>query len=172
MTPGLWFADNSMKSNVVQVSLGGVDIAFVQKIDVLGLCINNRLNFNEHVHRICSKASAHISSLQCLTGWVEYPGRRAIYTSCIASYFKYCPLVCVFTSRQSKHTIDKIRESAIWFVLEDHISNYISSYLLLISGLDSFRIYAVESLMIELYQMYFKNNPYDSRDKCKSIQPM
>ena len=49
-----WFADNSMKANVdkfqgiilsggrnnttVHVSLDDVDIAFVQKIDVLGVC--------------------------------------------------------------------------------------------------------------------------------------
>ena len=54
MRPG--FADNSMKANAekfrrviqtgnrnntdVQVSLGDVDIAFVQKIDVLGVCID------------------------------------------------------------------------------------------------------------------------------------
>ena len=57
-----WFADNSMKANVdkfqgiilsggrnnttIQVSLDDVDIAFVQKIDVLGVCIDRKLNFN------------------------------------------------------------------------------------------------------------------------------
>ena len=71
-----WFADNSMKANVdkfqgiilsggrkntaVQVSLDDVDIAFVQKIDVLGVCIDGKVNFNEHVCRFCSKASAQI----------------------------------------------------------------------------------------------------------------
>ena len=30
----------------VQVSLGDVDIAFVQKIDVLDVCIDGKLNFN------------------------------------------------------------------------------------------------------------------------------
>ena len=90
-----WFADNSMKANVdkfqgiilsggrnntaIQVSLDDVDIAFVQKIDVLGVCIDGKLNFNEHVCRICSKASAQISALQRLTGLVDYPSRKAIY---------------------------------------------------------------------------------------------
>ena len=98
-----WFADNSMKANAdkfqgivlpgsrnnanVQVSLGGVDIAFVKKIDVLGVCIDGKLNFNEHVDRICSKASAQISALQRLTGLVDYQSRKAIYTSFIASNF-------------------------------------------------------------------------------------
>ena len=91
-----WFADNSMKSNVdkfhgiilsggqsntaIQVSLDDVDIVFVQKIDVLGVCIDGKLNFNEHVCRICSKASAQISALRRLTGLLDYPSRKAIYT--------------------------------------------------------------------------------------------
>ena len=102
-----WFAENSMKANAdkfqgivfpgsrnntnVQVSLGGVDIAFAQTIDVLGVCIDGKLNFNEHVHRICSKASTQISDLQRLTGLVDYQSRKAIYTSFIASNFNCCP---------------------------------------------------------------------------------
>ena len=74
-----WFADNFMKANAdtfqgivlpgshnntdVRVSLGCRHIAFVQKIDVLGVCIDEKLNFNEHVHRICSKASTQICAL-------------------------------------------------------------------------------------------------------------
>ena len=162
-----WFAENSMKANAekfqgliptgsrndtdVQVSLGDVDIAFVQKIDVLGVCIDGKLNFNEHVRRICSKASAQISALQRLTGLVDYPSRKAIYTSFIASNFNYCPLVWFFTSRDSINKIDKIQERALRFVLKDHVSCY--KDLLLNSGFDSFRIYAVKSLMIELYKI-------------------
>ena len=154
-----WFADNSMKANVdkfqgiilsggrsntaIQVSLDDVDIAFVQKIDVLGVCIDGKLNFNEHVCRICSKASAQISALQRLTGLVDYPSRKAIYTSFIASNFNYCPLVWFFTSRESIDKIDKIQERALRFVLKDHISDY--KNLLLKSGFDSFRICAVNT---------------------------
>ena len=160
-----WFADNSMKANAdkfqgivlpgsrnnanVQVSLGGVDIAFVKKKDVLGVCIDGKLNFNEHVHRICSKASAQISALQRLTG-LDYQSRKAIYTSFIASNFNYCPLVWFFTSRGSINKIDKIQERALRFVLKDHTSSY--NDLLLKSGFDSFRIYAVKSLMTELFK--------------------
>ena len=57
--------------------------------------------------------------------------------------------------------------------------------LLLKSGFDSFRIYAVESLMIELYKILEGMTPnylfelfvkadtqYNTRDKCRLIQPM
>ena len=145
--------------------------------------IDGKLNFNEHVHRICSKASAQISALQRLTGLVDYPSRKPIYTSFISSNFNYCPLVCFFTSRESINKIDKIQERALRFVLKDHTSNY--KNLLLKSGFDSFRIYAVKSMVIELFkilegmtpnylsELFVKaDTPYDTRDKFKSIQPL
>ena len=149
------------------------------------MCIDGKLNFNEHVRRICSKASAQISALQRLTGLVDYPSRKAIYTSFIASNFNYCPLVWFFTSRDSINKIDKIHERALRFVLKDHVSCY--KDILLNSGFDSFRIYAVKfkSLMIELYkilegmtpnylsELFVKaDTPYNTRDKCRLIQPM
>ena len=130
-----------------------------------------------------SKASAQISALQRLTGLLDYPSRKAIYTSFIASNFNYCPLVWFFTNRESIDKIDKIQERALRFVLKDHISDYTN--LLLKSGFDSFRIYAVKCLMIELFKilkgitpnylsdLFVKaDNPYDTRDKYKLIQPL
>ena len=43
-------------NTAIQVSLDDVDIAFLQKIDVLGVCIDGKLNFNEHVQRPVPKS--------------------------------------------------------------------------------------------------------------------
>ena len=88
-----------------------------------------------------------------------------------------------FTSREDIDRIDKIQERALRFVLKDHISDY--KNLLLKSGFDSFRIYAVKCLMIELFKilegitpnylsdLFVKaDTPYDTRDKNKLIQPL
>ena len=69
------FADNFMKSNgdkfqgiILPVNrkntFGDIDITIVQRINVLGMCIDGKLNFNEYVRRICSKSSAKIYALQ------------------------------------------------------------------------------------------------------------
>ena len=58
---------------------------FVSKIEVLGVSIHDKLNFDDHVKRICSKASAQISALQRLTGLIDLPSRKAIYSSFIAA---------------------------------------------------------------------------------------
>ena len=81
----------------------------------------------------------------------------------------------VFTSRESINTIDNIQERELRFVLKDHVPNYWN--ILLKSGFDSFRIYAVKSLVIELFkilegmtpnylsELFVKADaPYDTRD--------
>ena len=108
----------------VQVSVGYVCIVFVQKINILGICIDGKLNFDEHVHRIYPKASAQIFALQRLTGLIDYPSRKVICTRFIASNFNYCSLVCFFTSRESINIIDKIQESALRYVPKDHIYDF------------------------------------------------
>ena len=93
----------------------------------------------------------------------------------IVSNFNYCPLVCFFTSRESIDKIDKIRERSLRCVLKDHIFNH--KNLLLKSGFDW--------LMIELFKILkgmtpnylcdfhvYADTPYDTKDKCKSIQPL
>ena len=115
------------------------------------MCVDGKLNFNEHVCRICSKAIAQISALQRLTGLVDYTSRKVIYTSCIASNFNYCPLVRFFTSRESIDKIDKILERELRFVLKDHI--YDDANLLLKSKFESFRIFADKCLKIELFKI-------------------
>ena len=109
--------------------------------------------------------------------------RQYFYFTTVTTNFNYCPLVCFFTSRESIDKIDKIQERALRFVLKDHISNYKNP--LLKSDFDSFRIYAVKSLMTELFkilegmtpnylsELFVKADmPYDTRDKCKLIQPL
>ena len=71
-----WFTDNSMRANAgkfqgiilcgsreqktININVGESDICFVSRIEVLGVSIDDKLNFNDHVKRICSKASAPI----------------------------------------------------------------------------------------------------------------
>ena len=119
-----WFSENSMQENPLKfqgillkgnkdcsdfkVSIRGQDINFFKSITALGICIDENLTFDNHVNNICSKASRQINALQRLTGILDLPSRRAIYTSFIVSNFNYCPLVWFFTSRASIIKMQKL----------------------------------------------------------------
>ena len=110
-----WFCDNAMEANPskfqgilfkgnkqvsdFKVSVDGHDIGFSNSMTSLGICIDDTLTFDSHISDICIKASRQISALQQLTGLLDYPSRKAIYSNFISSHFDYSPLVWFFTSR-------------------------------------------------------------------------
>ena len=112
-----WFCDNAMEANPskfqgisfkgnkqvsdFKVSVDGHDMKFSNSMTSLGICIDDTLTFDSHISDLCLKASRQISALQRLTGLLDYPSRKAIYSSFISSHFNYCPLVWFFTSRAS-----------------------------------------------------------------------
>ena len=101
-----WFTDNSMRADAdkfqgiilcggreqktININVLESNICFVAKIELLGISIDDKLNFNDHFRRICSKASAQIHALQHLTGLIDLPSRKAIYSS--FTNFNNCPL--------------------------------------------------------------------------------
>ena len=95
---GVLFKGNKQASDF-KVSVGGQNIEFSKSMTLLGICIDENLNFDLHIKDICLKASCQVSALQCLTGLLDLASRKAIYTSFILSNFNYCPLVWFFTSR-------------------------------------------------------------------------
>ena len=191
-----WFFDNALEANPTKfqglllkgnkqasefsVSIRGQDIEFSKSITALGICIDENLTFDEHVNDICLKASRQISALQRLTGFIDMPGRKAIYNSFIVSNFNCCPLVWFFTSRESINKMQKIQERALRFVLKDSTSDY--DTLLTKCGVDSFRISSLKSMAVEIYKilnemspeylsLFSKSSiPYSLRDNNKLIQ--
>ena len=135
-----WFFDNAMEANPIKfqglllkgnqqasefsVSIRGQHIEFSKSITALGICIDENLTFDEHKNNICLKASRQISALQRLIGFIDMPGRKAIYNSFIVSNFNYCPLVWFFTSREIINKMQKIQERPFRFVLKDSTSDY------------------------------------------------
>ena len=189
-----WFSENAMQANPTKfqgillkgnkdgsdfkVSIKGQDIDFSKSITALGICIDENLTFDNHVNNNCLKASRQIGALQRLTGLLDLPSRRAIYTSFIVSKFNYCPLVWFFTSRASIVKMQKLQERALRFVLKDSISDY--ETLLSKGGVDSFENMAVEIYKIlngmdpkYLSALFSKaSTPYNLRDDNKLIQPL
>ena len=162
-----WFSEDAMEANPTKfqgiifkgnkqapdlnMSVDGNDIEFSQSMSALGICIDENLTSDILIDNICLKASRQISALQRLTGLLDFPSRKAIYNSFISSLFNYCPLVWFFTSKSSIAKRQKIQELALHFVLKDSVSDY--KILLAKSGVDSFRIWTIKIMAIEIYKI-------------------
>ena len=73
------------KVNGFRVYVEGTEIESQSEIDVLGVCIDDDMNFNSHVNNVYknwgTKAGKQVSALQRLTGVLDQKSRMAIYQS-------------------------------------------------------------------------------------------
>ena len=60
---------------------------------IIGVIIDNKLNFKSHISELCKKASQKIAALSRLSSCLPNSEKKLIFNSVIASQFSYCPLL-------------------------------------------------------------------------------
>ena len=85
---------------------------------LLGIKVDSRLNFNEHLDGIIKKASRKINALSRITPFMNISKRRILMNSFFNSQFNYCPPVWMFivvllTARLTVYT----KESCVLFIM-------------------------------------------------------
>ena len=68
-----------------------------ESVKLLGVSIDNRLNFNEHVSNLCKKASTKLHALARISKFISQEKLRLLMKAFIESQFSYCPLYGCFT---------------------------------------------------------------------------
>ena len=122
-----WFADNFMKLNadkchllvlgqrcddLVTVRIGSVNVVNSYEEKLLGAQIDSKLSFENHVSKLCQKASNKLYALARISPYMDQRKLRTLVRAFIASQFQYCPLIWMFHSRQLNKKINKIQERA------------------------------------------------------------
>ena len=91
---------------------------------VLGVDIDDKLNFNSHVSNMCNKAGRQLNVLQRLKGSLDWASRLSIYKSFIMSNISYWPVVWMSTSKSLLSKLEDIKKRALLFGLDDYTSDY------------------------------------------------
>ena len=132
-------------------------ISCTERMKVLGVKIDNKLNFTEHISDVCIKAGQQLNILQRLKKVLDYKSRMVIYKSFIMSNFNYCPIVWIFTCKKSLDRIEDIKKRALRFVLDDYWSS--CHDLLIQSEVPGIKIMTLRLLTIEVFKCVNKLNP-------------
>ena len=101
-----WINNNHMKGNpdkfhilltcndeTLSVNVGDNKILNRGSEKLLGITIDSKLYFDDHVISLCKKASQKLHALARVAQYMNIPKRRAIIKAFINSQFGYCPLV-------------------------------------------------------------------------------
>ena len=159
-----WVSINGLKANPdkFHLLLNSTDLTKSIKVDkfdifnsnsekLLGITFDNKLTFNEHVSRLCKKASQKLHALVRVSRYMNTAKKRLIMKSFINSQFGYCPLVWLFHSRTLNTRINKIHERALRIVYDDKLSTF--EDLLKRDKSVSIHIRNIQKLAIELFKV-------------------
>ena len=128
-----WFQDNYLKMNedkchllitnqndsCISVNIGNETISNRNSEKLLGITIDNNLNFTEHISTICKKVSLKLHALARISKLMSTEKLRTIMKAFIESQFGYCPLVWMFHSRALNNKINKLHERGLRLVYKD-----------------------------------------------------
>ena len=84
-----------------------------EKVKLLGIYTDNRLNFDYHISQLYKKAGKRLKALTRVFKYMNISQRKLIAIAFIMSQFSCCPLICMFHSRTMEHRMNKIHERAI-----------------------------------------------------------
>ena len=196
-TATVWFDNNYMCANPdkfqsiildrdgkqsLSISVQDNTIFSDPSIKVLGIVLDNKLKFDEHVSQMCLKASRQINALKRISKYLDEKCRILVYKSFISSNFNYCPVSWMFCGKTNLNKLEKLQERALRFVFHDATSPY--ETLLERGNFLSLSVYRVRCLAIEVFKCVHGNNPaylnnlfkqsnlkYNLRDSSRLEQP-
>ena len=167
-----WFSDNYMKlnedkchlltfgnmsSDSVSVKIGSSTIANSTEEKLLGVTLDSKLTFEQHVSNLCQKVSNKLYALSRIAHYMDQAKLRMLMTSFINSQFQYCPLAWMFHSRKLNTKINKLHERALRITYRDQESSF--EDLLGHDNSVSVHQKSLQVLMIEMFKTKHGLNP-------------
>ena len=76
-----------------------------EKVKLLGIHIDNRLNFDYQISQLYKKAAKKLHALTQVFKYMDISQRKSVASAFIMSQFSYCPLIWMFRSRAMEHRI-------------------------------------------------------------------
>ena len=167
----LWFKENCMKVNPTkfqgifmspkrncsinidyQLSDGTV-IKPSKDVKLLGVRVDNRLNFSAHVRDLSAKCARQANAIARLSKVLSKECKMRMFTSFIISNLNYCSTLYHFCSMVDAIKLERIQKRVLRYVLNDYESSY--RELLSTSKRDSLHVMRVRSILECIFKINY-----------------
>ena len=135
-----WLDENHMKANIskfqsiilrpkgviddISFYVSGYTLQPVSCVNLIGVKIDDRLSFDNHVSSICNRVAQQTIALRRIVKYFSIENRTCIYNAFLASNFSYCNTVWHFCSNRSLYELEKVHKQALRVALNDYTSSY------------------------------------------------
>ena len=165
-----WFKQNMMEANASKFQalilnsatsetfkVNGEEIKSEKTVKLLGVNLDDKLNFHYHVSTLCRKAGAQLRVLQRLSRYLDTDSKMQIFRSFILSHFLYCCLVWHFCGAVCAQKMERIQFRALKFVYSDFNSSY--DDLLKKAGLSTLELARMRQILVHVYKCVNQLSP-------------
>ena len=135
---------------------GGVSITSEPNDKILGVVIDDRLNFDEHVSMSCTKAARQLNALARTSKYLDVKSKTIIYNIFILSNFSYCPLAWHFCGKTNNQKLDKLQERSLRILYCDYSSHF--QDLLGNTSTESILTIRIKCIVSEVFKSLYKLN--------------
>ena len=169
-----WFNFNSMMVNPAKfqlmflgqerkprskycIDIDGNIIPEQNEIKLLGVAIDQKLNFDSHVKSFCKRANQKVRALRRIRTFINFKSAKLIYNAYILSAFSYCPLIWTFCGKSANGLINNTHLRALKMIYKGEnlsLKDILHKYL-------SVKVHTknLQLLMLEVYKSRNKLNP-------------
>ena len=165
------------------INIAGSEITTEKIVNLLGIDIDFKLNFNNHISTLCKKSAGQLNAICRMGKHIKTREKEVLIQSFIQANFNYCPLVWFFTSPGSLRKIERIQERALRILFDDYTND--AQFLLDKANKTTFLIKQHKNLAIEIFKtlnnlnpsymksIFTKNeNPYRLRDNSRHVNDL
>ena len=159
-----WFKVNSMKANpqkfqfmilgkstrqTIILNINNIKIRESQSVELLGLTIDNRLTFKDHINMLCHRASYKLHALRRIRKYLTLGKSKLLYNAFINNQFNYASIIWMFCRKQDYLEVEKIHYKALKIVYN---SNECYEELLIQNNEVSIHQKQLRTLATEIYK--------------------
>ena len=129
-----WFETNNIHSIIIDkkkqdhtkdtFEIGDKVIEASPSVKLLGVQIDDKLNFNLHITNICRSAANQLNALIRLKQFLSFEAKKVPVNSYFYSSFNFCSLVWMFSSAKSLNKIESLQKRALRYLYSDYESPY------------------------------------------------
>ena len=98
------------------VVIDNKQIKTVSSVELLGIQLDDKLNFSPHISNICKSAANQLNALIRLQKFLSFKEKKISINSYFMANFNYCPLVWMFSSAVSLKKIYNLQKRAQVFI--------------------------------------------------------
>ena len=172
----MWFRSNQLGANPDKFQLmflglpkcdqfdlliQGVCIKPSDYVKLLGITIDNKLNFDLHINNLCTSANRKINCLYRIRNYLNLNQMKTLANAYIMSSFRYAPLIWMFSSCNAGNKIKRTHKRCLKIIYESNsdISNCDLEQLLQLDSSTHVHVTHLQSLLTEIYKALNGLNP-------------